>query len=188
MNWTAVGAIAELIAAIGVIASLAYVGFQIRQNTLSVTASAHRAINDKFISVNEFIAKDAETVKAFLVGRERLEELDEVGKGRFFTIMMNIFQHFEDAFFQHRKGLLEDQYWARIERMIGLYVTEPGVQAWWSVFKDWSTDDFRGYVDSRFSAAGPPRKGRSLTVEMESWRDSVGPGKDDRGSSEAHDA
>ena len=188
MNWDAVGAIAELIAAIGVIASLVYVGFQIRQNTLSVTASAHRAINDKFISVNEFIAKDAETLRAFLVGRERIEDLDEVDKARFFTIMMNVFQHFEDAFFQHRKGLLEDQYWERIERMIGLYVTEPGVQAYWSFFRDWSTDDFREYLDARFAEAGPPRKGKPLTVEMERFKEGLGQGEDRTEPSEAHDA
>ena len=188
MNWDAVGAIAELIAAIGVIASLVYVGFQIRQNTLSVTASAHRAINDKFISVNEFIAKDAETLRAFLVGRERIEDLDEVGKARFFTIMMNVFQHFEDAFFQHRKGLLEDQYWERIERMIGLYVTEPGVQAYWSFFRDWSTDDFREYLDARFAEAGPPREGKPLTVEMERFKEGLGRGEDRTEPSEAHDA
>ena len=187
MNWDAVGAIAELIAAIGVIASLIYVGFQIRQSTLSVTAAAHRAINDKFISVNEFIAKDAQNMKAFLVGRERLEELDEVDKGRFFTIMLNIFQHFEDAFFQHREGLLEDQYWERIERMIGLYVTEPGVQAYWSFFKDWSTDDFRGYLDSRFAEAGPPRTGRPLTAEMERMKAGSEPRDARSGSSDAHD-
>lgn len=102
MNWTAIGAAAEFIAAIGVIASLVYVGFQIRQNTISVTASAHRAINDKFISVNEFIAGDSNLMKAFLAGRERLEEFAEMDKGRFIVIMMNIFLHFEDVYYQFR--------------------------------------------------------------------------------------
>jgi hypothetical protein len=178
MNWDAVGAIAELVAAIGVVASLVYVGFQIRQNTLSVTASAHRAINDKFIRVNEFVGQDAETIKAFLVGRERIEELDEVDRGRFITVMMNILQHFEDVFYQHRKGLLEDQYWERIERMIGFYVTEPGVQAFWNIFRGWSTEDFSQYLDSRFAEAGPPREGRQVTAEMERFDSSPGQGED----------
>jgi hypothetical protein len=188
MNWTAIGAVAELIAAIGVIASLVYVGFQIRQNTLSVTASAHRAINDKFISVNEFIAKDAETIKAFLAGRERLEELNEVDTGRFIAIMMNILLHFEDVFYQHRQGLVGDQYWERIERMIGLYVTEPGVQGYWSIFKEWSTDDFREYLDSRFAEAGPARIGREKTVEMEKLGRGIGSGEGADEPSEAHDS
>ena len=158
LNWTAIGAVAELITAMGVIASLVYVGFQIRQNTISVTASAHRAINDKFISVNEFIAGDSNLMKAFLAGRERLEEFDEMDKGRFIVIMMNIFLHFEDVYYQFRQGLVGDEYWERIERMIGLYVTEPGVQGYWSFFREWSTDDFREYLDSRFAAAGPARK------------------------------
>jgi hypothetical protein len=188
MNWTAIGAVAEIIAAIGVIASLVYVGFQIRQNTLSVTASAHRAINDKFIRVNELIVQDTATIKAFLAGRERLEDLDEIDKGRFIGVMMNILQHFEDVFYQHRKGLLEDQYWERIERIIGVYVTEPGVQAFWSFFRDWSTDDFSQYLDSRFAEAGPARQGKEKTVEMEELGRSLGPGEDDSEPSEAHDS
>jgi hypothetical protein len=188
MNWTAIGAVAELIAAIGVIASLVYVGFQIRQNTLSVTASAHRAINDKFISVNEFIGSDPNLIKAFLVGRERLEDLDEVDMGRFITIWMNILLHFEDVFYQHRQGLVGDQYWERIERMIGFYVTEPGVQRYWDLFKGWSTDDFRAYLESRFAEAGPAREAKEKTVEMEKLGRGFGPGEDGSEPSDAHDS
>ena len=48
MNWDAIGAIAELLGAIGVIASLVYLATQIRQNTATVRASgsvAHSGLN-----------------------------------------------------------------------------------------------------------------------------------------------
>ncbi len=37
MNWDAIGAIAELFGAVGVIASLVYLAVQIRQNTRTVS-------------------------------------------------------------------------------------------------------------------------------------------------------
>ena len=64
-----------------------------------------------------------------------------------------------------------DQYWERIERMIGLYVTEPGVQGYWSFFREWSTDDLIEYLDSRFAAAAPARKESQRRWR---WRNSGG--------------
>ena len=42
MNWEAAGAIGELVGAAGVIASLIYVGYQIRQNTIATERSNAR--------------------------------------------------------------------------------------------------------------------------------------------------
>ena len=44
MNWDAIGAVAELLGAIGVIASLIYVATQIRRNTSAVYAIAYQSI------------------------------------------------------------------------------------------------------------------------------------------------
>ena len=46
MNWEALGAVAELLGAIGVIASLFYVASQIRRNSESVEAATARALTD----------------------------------------------------------------------------------------------------------------------------------------------
>ncbi len=43
MNWDALGAIAELLGAVGVIASLLYLGRQIRQSTKQSFASSYQA-------------------------------------------------------------------------------------------------------------------------------------------------
>ena len=44
MTWDAVGAIAELLGALGVIASFFYIGFQIRSNTRSVRAASYHNV------------------------------------------------------------------------------------------------------------------------------------------------
>jgi hypothetical protein len=43
MNWDAIGAMAELLGAIAVVATLAYLSVQLRQNTASVRASSARS-------------------------------------------------------------------------------------------------------------------------------------------------
>jgi hypothetical protein len=43
VNWGAIGAMGELVGALGVIVSLGYLGVQIRQNAQSVRAASYQA-------------------------------------------------------------------------------------------------------------------------------------------------
>jgi hypothetical protein len=44
MNWEAIGSIAELVGGLGVVASLLYLGVQIRQNTRSLRAATYESL------------------------------------------------------------------------------------------------------------------------------------------------
>ena len=55
MDWEAVGAIAELLAAIGVIGSLVYLAKQIKANSDNVTQNTRALISDRDVSSNEAI-------------------------------------------------------------------------------------------------------------------------------------
>jgi hypothetical protein len=48
MSWDAIGAVGELLGALGVIASLIYLAIQIRQNTESVRMASHHGVADQF--------------------------------------------------------------------------------------------------------------------------------------------
>ena len=51
MNWDAIGALAELFGAFGVIASLGYLGVQIRQNTTALRGNAHEVAVEHLTTV-----------------------------------------------------------------------------------------------------------------------------------------
>ena len=58
MHSDAIGAIAELLEAIGVIASLVYLAAQVRQNTSTVRSSAAASLGDSLFSLNTFLAQE----------------------------------------------------------------------------------------------------------------------------------
>ena len=60
MNWDMFTAIAELLSAVGVILSLASVGFQVRQNTQTMHASSMYATIDAANFVREQIVANAD--------------------------------------------------------------------------------------------------------------------------------
>ncbi|MEQ8692338.1 MAG: hypothetical protein RIC89_16080 [Pseudomonadales bacterium] len=58
MNWDALGAIAELLGAIAVLATLAYLAIQIRQNSHFIESSVYQSTNDAFIGWFSTMAAD----------------------------------------------------------------------------------------------------------------------------------
>ena len=58
MDWTAVGAMAELFGAVAVVASLLYVGRQIKQNTMAARASAFQELGAAHFELWKFAAAD----------------------------------------------------------------------------------------------------------------------------------
>ena len=60
MNWDAIGAIAELLGAVGVIVTLAYLAQQISQNTRTVRSSAAAALAQTNNSVGLALVQDAD--------------------------------------------------------------------------------------------------------------------------------
>ena len=64
MSWDAIGAVAELLGAFGVIASLVYLANQMRQNTRAMRASAYQEVLNQRDSAMLPLMQDAELLNA----------------------------------------------------------------------------------------------------------------------------
>lgn len=67
MNWEAVGAIGEVIGAIGVIVTLAYLAIQIRQNSAVVRSATRQAISTTQAEIGYRLAENPELRSAALL-------------------------------------------------------------------------------------------------------------------------
>ena len=68
MNWDAIGAIAELLGAVGVIASLVYLASQIRQNSKLLRSSAASTTTDSVTRISTLMVQDPEVARIFWEG------------------------------------------------------------------------------------------------------------------------
>ena len=93
MNWEALGAIGELIGAVGVIASLIYVGLQVRQNTRSMRAATY----DSLVRSNgEWLApliQDAGLAASFEVAVTSWADVQEDQRPRVMYLLTQLFRH-----------------------------------------------------------------------------------------------
>ena len=148
MNLEAVNALAQLIAAIGVIVSLFYLATQIRQNTRSMRAVLVDSLAHSLIDLLSPQAYDVQAIRAFAAAVEDWHGVTEEDRARSLSFMFPTFKLFENAWFQQRQGTLDKQQWEGWDAYIRMYYHRPGVKTWWSLRKMAFAPGFRNYLEA----------------------------------------
>jgi hypothetical protein len=81
MNWDAIVAISQLVAAMGVILSLIFVGLQIKQNTRALQRTEHNSTMEQWTVIRQAIAQNrdiAELMTAGLQGERAFDAADQL--------------------------------------------------------------------------------------------------------------
>ncbi len=92
--------IAEIIASIAVIATLLYVGMQIKQNTRSTRLETIRDISSGFNSFYDTMAANRELTDIWHRGAFNYQGLDETEKLRFTFAVVRVFRLEQEQFLQ----------------------------------------------------------------------------------------
>ena len=155
MNWEAISAIGELIGAAGVIATLGYLAFQIRQNTrqmaqrelasrAAAASASAKALRDSRRSVYE----NSEVTDIWLKGMNNPDALSENERYRFRLMVTNGIDGLWDVHSQTTVTDLSPEIWrsqgiAIVERV----VASPGGRHVWALVRESYTEEFRAEVD-----------------------------------------
>jgi len=148
MNWDALSAIAELLGAIAVVATLIYLSLQIRAQTESTrsanTIHVRAAAND----INEQIASDPEMSRIYFAGLSGDLE-DENDRNRFELIAIQIFRAVEGVFLEYERGMVDLPLWEATDELMGWIISQPGAEASWHRQKRFLAKPFQEYYAAR---------------------------------------
>ncbi len=156
MNWEATGAIAELLAALGVIATLVYLAVQIKQQGTSQIESSHKeARGQSYQSLlmglqNHFgaVALDETLSDIFRRGLASYESLNSLEQFRFNWVLGGYLVTNENAFYQKKDGILSEDRWDHLFRALKWYYLSPGVREWWLSYpKDTLHPEFAALIE-----------------------------------------
>ena len=145
MSLETISAIAQLVAALGVIASLFYLAVQIRQNTRSMRAVVVDSLAQSIADVIRPMAEDL--MRAFHVVVEDWHNATEDDRMRALPLFFSTFKLFENAWFQQRQGTLDPQQWQGWDAYIRMYYHRPGVKTWWCLRRAAFAAGFRDYIE-----------------------------------------
>jgi hypothetical protein len=149
-----INSIAQIVAAIGVIASLFYLAAQIRQNTRSQRSVIVDSLTSSLIALLGPQASDPKQMRAFAAAVEDWHGASEEDRMRSVSLLFTTFKLFENAWFQKRQGTLDPEQWEGWDLHIRVYYHRPGVQTWWSDRRAMFAAGFRNYVEGTKPVSG----------------------------------
>lgn len=133
MNWDAIGAIGEIAGAVGVIATLIFLGLQIRQNAKATTAATFDAVLAEWrqLERDSFI-EHPENIVVFADGLQDFENLSLNDKRLFNYIMSQYALFIENMIRQQQHNNILFSQLAPWITYYSMLIRSPGGAAWWS--------------------------------------------------------
>ena len=140
--------LSQIAGAAAVIASLIFVGFQIRGQADATRAQTEQAIAANWMALAQVIGNSAEAFSRGIISTHAtFADLDDAKRMRFLTALFALFKHYENMHLQFGKGRLSEAEWEPWSNHIQMYFHQPGVQTWWGLRKAAFSRDFRDFLD-----------------------------------------
>ena len=129
MNWDALGAAAEIVGALGVLASLIYLAIQIRQNTTWLRQQAFQLSTNEVRQWAMQFSSSADSAEIFLRGQRDQGSLDQTERFRF-TMMIfeicSVWATYQEHSDEDLLGLQDSA-----EKTISLWIEQGWFRDWW---------------------------------------------------------
>ena len=127
MNWDALSAIQNMLAAIGVIVSPIYLDIQVWHNSALTTASIKHSLASQTQITSQSWAGHASAVMRFLDQDDHLPADEFVVQQ---LIPANV-RSYENYPYQYKVGLFDEIEWVGIQRTMYRQLSYPQVSSWW---------------------------------------------------------
>ena len=149
MNWEAAGAIGEIVGAVAVVATLAFLAIQLRQNTQATQNNAWQDITRVLTDLSVTEATDPGLSSFIQLAEESPADLADDQYWRFARIAIPRIAAFESAFLASSKGTIDSYYWDALLPYALTTMRKPGYAKLWNEAKlDNYHPDFIDYIDS----------------------------------------
>jgi hypothetical protein len=150
MNWTALGALGQLAAAVAVLITLIYLARQVRQSNRQSLLSAFRHTYD---SLNEWalsVIESGEIPAIIIRGRQSYKDLSDIERFRFDHVHFVFLNIIESHYYQVQKTAMDDKYrkWAmaNLAVLVRGYLDYPGTREFWSNVQQYYQPEIRKLV------------------------------------------
>ena len=139
--------IAQIVSAVAVIASLIFVGIQLRRATSAIRATSSQAHSGLYTDLVQSIIDNADFARLWSVGLTDPKALGEEDWVRFVAYASALFRLYESSRVQWLNGRLDEEHWHTIERQAADFGHLPGLQLAWNLRGHWFSPEFRAWFD-----------------------------------------
>lgn len=156
MNWNAVQAVAELVAAFGVLASLVYLALQIREASLEAQRARYNEISGKLADIARDWSMHDSLSDLMHRGFVNPAELRPAEVFRLYSSLWGMMKAWEASFHYSLARGVHDWGAGGLRATMASFMAFPGMQHYWSNRRAWFSTEFQREVD-RLMGLGAPR-------------------------------
>ncbi len=142
------GNFGEFVSSIAVLATLAYLAIQVRQNAGASRVAAGQSVLTALNSSLIAAASTPEFSHTILDGQIDFKSLSEGEQKQFVVFMLAWFRGLEQAHLAYRLGQISDGEWGGHAAHISGLMKSEGVQRWWQTRRAVFSPEFQDFVDS----------------------------------------
>ena len=145
MDWNAIGAVAEMLGASGVIISLVYLANQLRAAGQLGQQEAARSVLAKLNATMDYLSSSHDKADMWVRGSSGLENLgDEAEVVQFSAFLTTFFRTYEELYLYQRAGVKWD--WGGFEAQVRATLEAPGVREWWPTRNHFLSAEVRDHL------------------------------------------
>jgi len=148
--------IAQIVSAVAVIASLIFVGFQLKKASSAIRANSSQAHSGLYTDLVRSIIDNAEFARAWSIGITDPAALKEEEWVQFVAYASALFRLYESSRVQWLNGRLDEEHWHTVERQAMDFGHLPGLRVAWKLRGHWFSPEFRNWFDG-LEREEPPR-------------------------------
>jgi len=137
----------SFVSGLAVLASLIFVGMQLRQNTQAVRAAASQAHTAHWQTMLTPIIEDDGVAEIYRRGLTDIDSMTDNDRVRFIFLVGGIFRFAESARLQWLHGQLETAHWLNQERNFTALAGQPGIKSYWALRRDWYAPEFQAWYE-----------------------------------------
>lgn len=139
--------VSQSVAAVGVVASLIFVGLQVRSSAKAVRSATAQAVHENFASWYLALTGNPGALAVVLKGFGSLDALSAAERAQFNCLFLAFTSHSQNAFHQWRQGHLANDLWTCWEALLMNMVHSSGGMAFWRERSYVFAQDFRDEVE-----------------------------------------
>ena len=128
MNWDAIAAISEFVAAIAVVISLIYLAVQVRSGSKTFKTSLRDSTLISLMEWNYSMLAEKDLAWIFQQGARDFDSLDEKDRARATHVFYSFFKLFENIYLHYLDKSVDEEIWLRNRQMLFAYASQPGAR------------------------------------------------------------
>ena len=152
--------VSNIVATVAVALTVVYLAIQVRASTRATYSQTYQAAVAALGDMAAIVGESKEKSRIYADGMAGPDKLDPDEYLQFAYLGISLFRKYENAYFQYKSGMIDDEFWDGHRDNLLWFFHRPGTQRWWKERRLGFSKAFREYLESTSQADMSEQEGR----------------------------